>query len=318
MIKLKIGGLTFSSLSLGDKNLGSIQNSAPSIAIASIPTIPSLCNTSVVFSANMSGTVFYTPCNGIPTSMAVINGANFINVCVTVGSLVASTPGLVISNIVYSGTVCGDTTTSTSSTSTSSTTFPTTSTSTSTSTTTFPITTSSSTTTSSTTTSSSTTTFPTTTSSTTSPTTYNYQINNCAGGPSYTISTSSALSLVAVYKFYSVSAPFDTNACWTVSPSAIGGTFASPTFSYNDCSECGAATTTTSTSTSSTTFPTSTSSTTFPTSTSSTSSTTTTTMPITSTSSTTFPITSTSSTTFNPGTTSSTTMPMTTMTLPGG
>jgi hypothetical protein len=115
------------------------------------------------------------------------------------------------------------------------------------------------TTTSSSTTSTSTTTFPTTTSSTTTPTTtsttttpggtYNYQINNCAGGSSYTVTSYSSLSLVAVYKFYAVGAPFDTNACWTLTPSAMGGTTVTPTMSYNDCTECTSGTTTMSTST---------------------------------------------------------------------
>jgi hypothetical protein len=40
MIKLKIGGLTFSSLSLGGKNLGSIQNSAPSIFVPPLQPTP--------------------------------------------------------------------------------------------------------------------------------------------------------------------------------------------------------------------------------------------------------------------------------------
>jgi hypothetical protein len=102
-----------------------------------------------------------------------------------------------------------------------------------------------------TTTSSSTTTFPTTTSSTTtySPTTYNYQINNCAGGSSYTVTSYSPLSLVAVYKFYAAGAPFDTNACWTLIPSAMGGTTVTPTMSYNTCIDCTSGTTTTSTTT---------------------------------------------------------------------
>ena len=128
-----------------------------------------------------------------------------------------------------------------------------TTTTTSTSTTTSPTTTSS-------TTSTSTTTAPiTTTSSTTTTTaaTYNYTINNCAGGSSYTITTSTNLSLVGVYKFYAVGAPYDTNACWTISPSAMGGTFSTMMTSYADCSACGG-TTTTSTSTSSTTMYTST------------------------------------------------------------
>lgn len=153
-----------------------------------------------------------------------------------------------------------------------------TTTTTSTSTTTSPTTTSS-------TTSTSTTTAPTTTTSSTSTTTsanYNYVINNCAGGSSYTITTSTNLSLVGVYKFYAVGAPYDTNACWTITPSEMGGTFSTMMTSYGDCSACGG-TTTTSTSTSSTTMYTST--TTMPTST--TSSTSTTTFPTSTTSSTT-------------------------------
>ena len=169
----------------------------------------------------------------------------------------------------------------TTTTSTSTTTSPTTTSSTtSTSTTTTPTTTTSSTTTSSSTTSST---------STTTSANYNYVINNCAGGSSYTITTSTNLSLVGVYKFYAVGAPYDTNACWTISPSEMSGTFSTMMNSYIDCSECGGTTTTTSTSTSSTTMYTST--TTMPTSTTSstttttydpystTSSTTTTTMP---------------------------------------
>jgi hypothetical protein len=153
-------------------------------------------------------------------------------------------------------------------------------TTTSTSTTTASPTTTSSTTQPTTTTSSTTTTTaaPTTTTSTTtaSPTTstttmgglYNYQINNCAGGSSYTISTTSPLSLVTVYKFYAVGAPYDTNACWTIGTSVYGGTLSTVVFSYNDCNECtGGTTTTSSTSSTSTTtmyYPTSTSSTTMP------------------------------------------------------
>ena len=137
---------------------------------------------------------------------------------------------------------------STSTTTSTSTTMPTTtsSTSTSTSSTTQPTTTSS------------TTTFPTTTSSTTSPTIYNYQINNCAGGGSYTVSSYTPLSLAAVYKLYAVDAPFDINACWSLTTSVMGGTFVTSLFSYNTCIDCTSGTTSTST----TTFPTTTSSTT--------------------------------------------------------
>jgi len=169
-------------------------------------------------------------------------------------------------NAMSSTTTSTSTTTAaptTTSSTTSTTTIPTTTSST-TSTTTFPTTTSSTTmptTTSSTTTSSttspptttSTTTFPTTTSTTTTPGgTYNYQINNCAGGSSYTVTAYSPLSLVAVYKFYAVGAPFDTNACWTLTTSAMGGTTVTPTFSYNTCIDCTSGTTT---STSTTTMP---------------------------------------------------------------
>jgi len=125
----------------------------------------------------------------------------------------------------------------------------------STTTTTAAPTTTSSTTQPTTTTSSTTTTTaaPTTTSTTTMGGLYNYQINNCAGGPSYTISTTSPLSLVTVYKFYAVGAPYDTNACWTVTTSAMGGTSSTVVFSYNDCNECtGGTTTSTSTTTMST------------------------------------------------------------------
>lgn len=162
-------------------------------------------------------------------------------------------------NAMSSTTTSTSTTTSPTTTSSSTTTSSTTSTST----TTMPTTTSSSTT------STSTTTFPTTTSSTTTTPggTYNYQINNCAGGSSYTVTSYSPLSLVAVYKFYAVGAPFDTNACWTVSPSAMGGTTVTPTMSYNDCTECTSGTTT---STSTTTMSTSTTTMYYPTSTSST------------------------------------------------
>jgi len=105
-------------------------------------------------------------------------------------------------NAMSTTTTTSSSTTTSSTTSTSTTTMPTTTSSstTSTSTTTFPTTTS-------------TTTIPTTTSTTTTPGgTYNYQINNCAGGSSYTVTSYSPLSLVAVYKFYAVGAPFDTNA----------------------------------------------------------------------------------------------------------
>jgi hypothetical protein len=126
-------------------------------------------------------------------------------------------------------------------------------TTTSTSTTTQPTTTSS-TTTSSTTTSSSTTTMPTTTSSTTTssstttmPSSYNYLITNCAGGPSYTITTSMLLSLSVVYKFFALDAPYDTNACWTVSPSGTGGTFSTYVSAFGTCIECASGTTTSTT-----------------------------------------------------------------------
>ena len=151
------------------------------------------------------------------------------------------------------------TTTSTSTTTSPTTTSSSTTTSSTTSTTTIPTTTSSTTTpttTSSTTSTSSTTAPITTTSTTTTPGgTYNYQINNCAGGSSYTVTSYSPLSLVAVYKFYAPGAPFDTNACWTLTPSAMGGTTVTPTMSYNDCTECTSGTTT---STSTTTMSTST------------------------------------------------------------
>lgn len=146
-------------------------------------------------------------------------------------------------------------------------------TTTSTSTTTQPTTTSS-TTTSSSTTSSSTTTMPTTTSSTsTSSTTmsteYNYMISNCAGGPSYTITTSMLLSSAIVYKFFAPSAPYDTNACWSVTPSGTGGTFSTVSGTFGTCIECTSGTTssTTTSSTSTTTYtppPTTTSTTTIP------------------------------------------------------
>ena len=158
-------------------------------------------------------------------------------------------------NAMSSTTTSTSTTTAaptTTSSTTSTTTIPTTTSST-TSTTTIPTTTSSTTSPPTTT---STTTIPTTTSTTTTPGgTYNYQINNCAGGSSYTVTAYSPLSLVAVYKFYAPGAPFDTNACWTLTPSAMGGTTVTPTFSYNDCTECTSGTTT---STSTTTMSTST------------------------------------------------------------
>lgn len=164
--------------------------------------------------------------------------------------------------------------TTTTSTSTSTTTEPTTTSST-TSTTTIPTTTSSTTTSSTSTTTMPTTTSSTTTSSTTTsststttytpPTEYFYQINNCAGGSSYTITTSTFLSSVMAYKLFAPGAPYDTNACWTVTPSGIGGTFSTVMNTYADCATCATGTTTTSSSTtSSTTFPTTTSSTTMP------------------------------------------------------
>ena len=141
---------------------------------------------------------------------------------------------------------------STTTTSTSTTTAPTTTSSTtSTSTTTQPTTTSSTTTSSSTTTMPTTTTSSTTTSSstTTAPTTYNYMISNCAGGSSYTITTSMFLSSAVVYKFFAPSAPYDTNACWTVTPSGTGGTFSTMMSTFGTCIECATGTTTTSSST---------------------------------------------------------------------
>jgi hypothetical protein len=166
-----------------------------------------------------------------------------------------------------------------------------TTTTTSTSTTASPTTTSSTTSTSTTTTPTTTTSSTTSSTSTTTSANYNYVINNCAGGSSYTITTSTNLSLVGVYKFFAVGAPYDTNACWTITPSAMGGTFSTMMTSYGDCSACGGTTTTT-TSTSSTTMPTSTSSTsttTFPTSTTSSSTTTFPTSTTSSTSTTTMP-----------------------------
>lgn len=167
--------------------------------------------------------------------------------------------------------------TSTTTTSTSTTTIPTTTSSTtSTSTTTQPTTTSSTTTSTSTTTmpttttssTTSTTTIPTTTTSTTVPTEYNYMISNCAGGSSYTITTSTFLSSAMVYKLFAPGAPYDTNACWTVTPSGMGGTFSTVMNTYADCLTCATGTTTTSSSTTSststTTFPTTTSTTTMP------------------------------------------------------
>jgi hypothetical protein len=150
---------------------------------------------------------------------------------------------------------------STTTTSTSTTTAPTTTSSTtSTSTTTQPTTTSS-TTTSSTTTSSSTTTMP---------SQYNYLITNCAGGASYTISTTMFLSSAVVYKFFAPGAPYDTNACWSVTSSVTGGTLSTVTNTFGTCIECTSGTTSSSTTTSSTSTttysppPTTTSTTTIP------------------------------------------------------
>jgi hypothetical protein len=98
------------------------------------------------------------------------------------------------------------------------------------------------------------------------PTEYNYQISNCAGGPSYTITTSTNLSAGMTYKFFAPTAPYDTNACWTISYSAMGGTFSTVMNIFADCIECATGTTTTS-STSTTTYtppPTTTSTTTIP------------------------------------------------------
>jgi hypothetical protein len=151
---------------------------------------------------------------------------------------------------------------STTTTSTSTTTAPTTTSSTtSTSTTTQPTTTSS-TTTSSTTTSS--------TSTTTMPTEYNYMITNCAGGASYTITTTMFLSSAVVYKFFAPGAAYDTNACWQVTPSGMGGTLSTVTNTFGTCIECTSGTTSSSTTTSSTSTttytppPTTTSTTTIP------------------------------------------------------
>jgi hypothetical protein len=103
------------------------------------------------------------------------------------------------------------------------------------------------------------------------PTEYNYQISNCASGPSYTITTSMFLSAAVAYKFFAPTAPYDTNACWTVSPSATGGTFSTVSGTFGNCIDCATGTTTTS-STSTTTY-------TPPPTTSSTTSTSTTTIP---------------------------------------
>jgi len=161
--------------------------------------------------------------------------------------------------------------TSTTTTSTSTTTAPTTtsSTTTSTSTTTQPTTTSSTTSTTSTTTQPTTTTSSTTTSSTsttTMPTEYNYMITNCAGGSSYTITTTYFLSSAQVYKFFAPGAPYDTTACWQVTPSAMGGTVSTVQNSYSTCIECTSGTTTSTSSTSTTTYtpPPTTSTTTLP------------------------------------------------------
>jgi hypothetical protein len=71
------------------------------------------------------------------------------------------------------------------------------------------------------------------------------------------------------YKFFAPSAPYDTNACWTISYSAMGGTFSTVMNIFATCIECATGTTTTSSTTSSTTTS-STSTTTFPTTTSTT------------------------------------------------
>jgi hypothetical protein len=82
---------------------------------------------------------------------------------------------------------------------------------------------------------------------------YNYQINNCAGGSSYTITTSTFLSPSMSYKFFAPGAPYDTNACWTITSSATGGTFSTMMSAFANCIECTTGTTTTSSTTTSST-----------------------------------------------------------------
>jgi hypothetical protein len=95
-------------------------------------------------------------------------------------------------------------------------------------------------------------------------------ITNCAGGPSYTITTSTFLSSAVVYKFFAPGAPYDTNACWSITPSGTGGTFSTVTSPFGTCIECTSGTTSSSTTTSSTSTttysppPTTTSTTTIP------------------------------------------------------
>jgi hypothetical protein len=101
------------------------------------------------------------------------------------------------------------------------------------------------------------------------PTQYNYMITNCAGGASYTISTTFFLSSANVYKFFAPDAAYDTNACWQVTPSGMGGTLSTVTNTFGTCIECTSGTTssTTTSSTSTTTYtppPTTTSTTTIP------------------------------------------------------
>jgi hypothetical protein len=172
------------------------------------------------------------------------NGSPFTgNECWFVDEITALTPDYVLVTAVLQYPDCatcnGTLTTSTSTTSTStSTTTAAPTTTTSTSTTTAAPTTTTSTSTSST--------------STTTGGTYNYLITNCAGGSSYTVTANVPLSTAAVYKLYAPSAPFDTNACWQLSNSGMGGTNVTATVSYNNCTDC-AGTTTTSTSTSTST-----------------------------------------------------------------
>jgi len=94
-------------------------------------------------------------------------------------------------------------------------------------------------------------------------------ITNCAGGASYTISTTMFLSSAVVYKFFAPGAAYDTNACWQVTPSGMGGTLSTVTNTFGSCIECTSGTTssTTTSSTSTTTYtppPTTTSTTTIP------------------------------------------------------
>jgi hypothetical protein len=94
-------------------------------------------------------------------------------------------------------------------------------------------------------------------------------INACGGGTGYIITVNPSISdLSKIYKFYAVGAPYDTNACYTVTPGgATSGTISTISSTYDDCSACAGTTTTTTSGTTTTTAGTTTTTTAAPTTT---------------------------------------------------